>query len=217
MYEVADAVVCLSEYERSLVLRDFGIERTNVSIVRPGVNKDEFRRIPKWRRNRQTILYVGRLERYKGVEYLIRVLPKLDSSMRLEIDGKGSDKDRLVKLAKMLHVENRVTFDTASRDELLRKYAEATVFVLLSKYETYSLSVAEALASGTPCIVANSSALRGWVDNRNCFGIDYPIDVDSLARLIHSAIGTRVEGVKLDDWDDVAEQLHQLYLDVSDR
>jgi glycosyltransferase involved in cell wall biosynthesis len=94
----------------------------------------------------------------------------------------------------------------------LRKYAQAGVFVLLSRYEAFSLTVAEALASGTPCIVANSSALKEWIDNRNCFGIDYPIDVDRLAILIRNVMGTKVEGVvRLRDWADVAEDLIKNY------
>jgi glycosyltransferase involved in cell wall biosynthesis len=210
IYQKADRILCVSDYERSLVLTDFGVEARKISLVPLGVNLDEFRSMTKKEKS-QTVLYVGRLERYKGVEFLIRALPKLDTNIRLEIDGKGPDRDRLVRLAKVLHVEDRVKYDTSTRAELLRKYAEAGVFVLLSKYETFSLSVADALASRTPCIVANSSALRDWIDYRNCFGIEYPIDIDELAHLIKSVIGRCAEGVKLRDWNDVVEQLIKLY------
>jgi len=97
------------------------------------------------------------------------------------------------------------------RAELLRRYARAGVFVLLSRYEAFSIVVAEALAAGTSCVVANTSALKEWIDNRNCFGIDYPVNVDNLAGLINKVIGRSVTDVKLWDWDDVVRELEHVY------
>jgi glycosyltransferase involved in cell wall biosynthesis len=93
-------------------------------------------------------------------------------------------------------------------------YASADVFVLLSKHEAYGLSVAEALCAGTPCIVANTSALTEWVNGENCFGIDYPIDLDALASLIMKVIGKKVCKPTVLDWDEVTDRLIRLYMDV---
>jgi glycosyltransferase involved in cell wall biosynthesis len=90
-------------------------------------------------------------------------------------------------------------------------YARASVFVLLSKHEAFSIVVAESLASKTPCIVTNASALTEWVDNKNCFGIDYPVSSDKLAELINRAIGHSVGDLKLWDWDMVVADLKQIY------
>ena len=72
--------------------------------------------------------------------------------------------------------------------------------------------LAHTLASSTPCIVTKTSALTQWVDNKNCFGIEYPVEIEQLATLISRVIGKEVEGVDLLDWDDVAGQLDLLYL-----
>ena len=90
-------------------------------------------------------------------------------------------------------------------------YARAGIFILLSRYESFSIVVAEALAAKTPCIVANASALSEWIDDKNCFGIDYPIDKAKLAELITKAIGIEVGNVKLWDWDEITQQIARLY------
>jgi glycosyltransferase involved in cell wall biosynthesis len=74
--------------------------------------------------------------------------------------------------------------------------------------------VAEALCSGVPCIVANASALREWVDGRNCFGVDYPINLQELKNLIEDVIGRKVETPNLLDWDEVTDRVCNVYEDV---
>jgi glycosyltransferase involved in cell wall biosynthesis len=84
----------------------------------------------------------------------------------------------------------------------------------LSKHEAYGLSVAEALCAGTPCLVANASALTEWVDGENCFGIDYPIDLGVLAELIKKIARKSVCKPAVLDWDEVTDRLIRLYMDV---
>ncbi len=117
--------------------------------------------------------------------------------MRLEIVGNGLYKEKLLKLLKGLGLEDRIDFyQDLTREELLHRYAAADLLVLLSRYESFSIVVAEALVSKTPCIVTNTSALKEWVDGENCFVMDYPIVVSRLAELINKVIG-RAGRVKL--------------------
>jgi len=215
--EKADKIICLSEYERKLLLSNFRLEEKKVIVIPNGINTIEFKNLKKRKKNKYSrmILCVSRLEKYKGIDYLIRVLPKLDAGISLVIVGKGPYKKALMKLVHKLALENRVKFySDLPRKELLQLYSHADIFVLLSKYEAFGNVVAEALASGTPCIVANASALKHWVDNKNCFGIDYPINLNRLAKLINEVIGKEVKGVKLQDWNDVVKQLENIYLQV---
>lgn len=212
IFRDADRVIAVSDYERSLLVEDFGIANGKVTVIPNGVDIKEFRCLRKAERNHRTILCVARLEEFKGVQYAIQVLPLLEEDIRLEIVGKGTYKAKLVRLARELGVEERVDFyqDLRERD-MINRYANADIFVLLSKYEAYSLAVAEALAAKLPCIVANTSALREWVDNQNCFGINYPISRGLLANLINKVMGKKVGDVRLWDWDEVVKQLEIVY------
>ncbi|MEM3550312.1 MAG: glycosyltransferase family 4 protein [Candidatus Bathyarchaeia archaeon] len=211
----ADKVICVSNFEESLVLKHFKVERAKVIVIPNGLNFEEFRSLEKNRESNPShrkILYVGRLEKYKGVQYLVKALAKLDNDIILEVVGKGPYKKSLVRLAKRLRVDSRIRFfQDLPRHRLLHKYAEADLFALLSRYEAYGISLAEALASRTPCIVANTSALREFVDNKNCFGVDYPVDIDMLAELTLKIIGKDVNGLKFPSWMEVAEKTFEVY------
>ena len=218
MFEKADAVICVSNYERELVLKNFNVDVSKIHVIPNGINLEEFKIAERIKRERdrsfKRILYVGRIEKYKGLDYVVKALKYLDNFI-LEVVGKGNYKQKIIKLAMDLGVLNRVRFyQDLSREELVKKYAEADILVLLSRYEAFGIVVAEALAAKTPCIVANESALKEWIDNKNVFGIDYPIDVKRLAELIRKVADISVEDVKLMTWDDVAERIRKVYFKV---
>lgn len=212
IFRKADKVVCASEYEKSLVIKQFKVNEEKIAVIPNGVNLDEFKALKKKKKDARVILSVARLEKYKGIQYLVKILPKLDSDIVLEIVGNGPYKQELVKLTRQLGVKSRTRFfRNLTRRSLLQKYVNADLFTLLSKHEAFGISVAEALASGTPCIVANSSALSEWIDNENCFGVRYPIDLDELASLTNNVIGKSAKTSKLLDWNEVTEKLVDIY------
>jgi glycosyltransferase involved in cell wall biosynthesis len=215
LLEKADRIICVSNYEKGLLTQNFRVKEEKILTIPNGLNLKEFKGLRKQKKDYRTILCVARLEKYKGIDFLIKVLPKLENDMRLEIVGKGPYGNKLAKLIDKLGVRDRVIFfQELSREELLQRYASADLFALLSRHEAYGISVGEALASKTPCIVSNKSALKEWIDNENCFGIDYPIDLDELAELIDKVIGKKVGELNLPDWDENVEKLFKVYKSV---
>jgi len=212
IFREADKVIALSNHEKDLLIKSFKIDGDKVVVIPSGINLAEFKDLEKVEGKHKTILYVGRLEEYKGLQYVIQAVPLLDAGMRLEIVGNGPYKEHLIRLTKGLGLEDRIDFyQGLPREELLHRYANADLLVLLSRYESFGITVAEALASKTPCIVANTSALREWIDNKNCFGIDYPVNIAQLAKSIDEVIGSEVEEVKLWDWDQVVKETVTIY------
>jgi glycosyltransferase involved in cell wall biosynthesis len=214
-FERADVIICVSNYEKSLVLNNFNVANGKIHIIPNGVNLDEFKDVDKMKEQKdrrvKRVLYVGRIEKYKGLDYVVKSLIYLPDDFTLEIVGKGNYKSKIVEIARKLGVIDRVRFyKDLSRKELVEKYAKADVLVLLSRHEAYGIVVAEALAAKTPCVVANTSALSEWIDNKNVFGVDYPINVSELAKLIEIVSNVKVENVKLLDWDEVVKRFMSL-------
>lgn len=215
IFEKADKIICVSNYERNLLFKHFKVDEEKVVVIPNGINLKEFKNLRKNKKDCRNVLYVGRLEKYKGVHHLIKALPQLDPDIFLEIVGKGPYKETLIRLIKKLNVEDRVRFShSLPRNELLQKYADADVFALLSEREAYGISVAEALASKTPCIVTNTSALKEWIDNENCFGINHPVNVEELVKVVGKVVGRKVRHVKLWDCEEVAEHVSELYNEI---
>ncbi len=219
-FEKADRIIAVSEYEKSLIREQFGFGADRVTVIPNGVSFSEFSNLKRQNHSSRSILYVGYLTGFKGSQYLVEVLPKLADDVVLEIVGRGPLRPHLEKRARELKVYDRVRFSqNLSRDELLQKYADADVFAMLSKYEAYSIVVAEALTAGTPCVVARSSALSEWIDDETCFGVDLPVSLRQLAGQISRAFDDSVNkqalgkwiGTKILDWNEVVEKLEDVY------
>ncbi len=215
VFRSADRIVFDSLYEMRLATRDFGVPGENAERITCGINLEEFQR---WgfERDEGKILYVGRIEEYKGIHHIIRALPRL-CDRRLVVVGRGPYEQELRRLAEDLEVGDRIEWlRDLPREELLDHYRSAGVFVMLSSFEAFGITVAEALASGTPCIVAEGSALEEFVDGKTCVGLSRPIVVDQLVERIGDLSGEvvgerdlRRENIR--SWDEVADQHVKLY------
>jgi glycosyltransferase involved in cell wall biosynthesis len=105
-------------------------------------------------------LVPGRLNRFKGVGLAVRALVHAPD-WRLVIAGVGDDAPRLITLARMLGVRDRVELvGYVSRDELWRRYSEASAVVLPSLKEGASLVCVEALALGVPVVALDQGGPR---------------------------------------------------------
>ena len=217
----ANKIIAVSNYEKTLLARDFKINTNKIVVIPNGLDLAEFSGMKKSQKGYKKILFVGRLEYYKGVHFLIDVLRNLNNDISMEIVGRGPLKDWLIKRAERLKIRDRVFFyENLSRRELIQKYFDADLFILLSMFEAYSLVVAEALSAGTKCVVTNTSALSEWVDNKNCFCVDLPVDINYLSELIKDIIYDEIDKrnfaikpeKKIFDWDEVVLEIERIYV-----
>lgn len=210
VFREADAVVCNSEFEKSLVCRDFPGYCGKARIISPGIDKREFQGITPFPKNEKILLYAGRLEEYKGVQHAVDALQYLPD-YRLVVIGRGPYRAELKHQVESAGLAGRVKFlEGLMRKDLLRWYATADAFVMLSGFESFGITVAEALSMGTPCVVAKSSSLAEFVDNGLCRGVDLPVDPERLAGEIRMTV--RVPYTKeILDWDEVAARMLAVY------
>lgn len=108
------------------------------------------------------ILCVGRLEPEKGHDRLLRVFADMQrNDLVLVLAGDGVLRHTLEEQARTLGIAERVIFTGAvPHDDVWGYYADADVFVLLSRSEALGLVVWEAFATGVPAIVSDTEGLR---------------------------------------------------------
>ena len=84
--------------------------------------------------NNYNLLFVGRLEKIKGIEFLIKAIPfitKIFPQTSLTIIGEGQNKENLLNLTKDLHLEKRVHFRGWVKNKDLDTYYEKTSIVVI--------------------------------------------------------------------------------------
>jgi len=206
----ADKIICDSEYERALVTKKFPVQKEKFVLIPIGINFHEFSSFTA-KRDPHRLLYIGRIEEYKGVHYIIEALPAL-SEYYLVIVGKGPYETDLRSLASSLDVENRITWKKdLSREDLILEYMSAGIFISLSSFEAFGITVAEALASGLQVVVNKEGALAEFIDDEMCIGIEP--SAENLQDAIRSHREHSVYKKKIFDWDEVIDKIIQTYSD----
>lgn len=132
-------------------LKNAGIE--NVVYIPNGVDLEKFHGERK-KRNKIRFLFVGRLEKQKGLQYLIEATTLLkDYDFEVFIVGEGSQEEELRKLAEESEVNDLIRFlGRKNGEELVELYLSTNAFILPSTWEGMPLTLLEAWATGLPVI-----------------------------------------------------------------
>lgn len=132
-----------------------------------------------------SVLFVGRMDQEKRVDELIRAFAALPGGLpaHLDIVGDGARRADWTALAASLGIAERVTFHGfVSEEELLAAYARADVFCMPSIAELQSIATLEAMAAGTPVVLADAMALPHLVRQGRNGWLFPPGDVAQLSR-----------------------------------
>jgi glycosyltransferase involved in cell wall biosynthesis len=179
-------------------LRDRGLEGPEVSIVPNGVDLERFSPDPAVPKAADpTILYLGRLKRYKRVDLILRATAILKASLegvQLLIAGKGDQEAELRALSSKLGLGETVSFlGYVSEEEKIRLLRSAWVHALTSPKEGWGISALEAAACGTPTVASDSPGLRDAVQDGQTGYLVPHGDVGALAGALSGVLSSPVE------------------------
>ena len=160
----------ISESTRDDLVRR-GVSKERIVVIHPGVDSQAYRPDPATpRAAHPTFLYLGRLKRYKGVEFALRALAIARAArpdMTLDICGQGDDRPRLERLAGALGLRDAVRFlGYVPEEEKKRLLRRAWAVVFPSPKEGWGITNVEAAASGTPALASDSAGLRESVQHQ---------------------------------------------------
>jgi len=218
LYRSARFVV-ISESTRDDLARR-GVDADCIEVHHPGIRHPALTPLPVEARG-HGVVYLGRLERYKNVDLLLRAMAALSSRFpeaQLTIIGEGSERAHLETLASELGIADRTCFagfvTDARRDEIL---AAARVCVCPSTKEGWGLTVIESNAVGTPNVASDAPGLRDSVRDGET-GFLVPVgDVAGFTDRIGTLLGDDAIASRLSraasawalhfEWDRAAEQM----------
>ena len=229
-----DHVIVWTEHERSMMVEMYGTSPDRIEIIPPGVDSSRFAPASQAEsredlnlNGEKVLLYVGRLERLKGVDTLFKVLAQLEhpDGLRLYIAGgsRGTPgMSRLLCLARDLGIRHKIKFLGSIPQERLKKYYNAAdICVLPSYYESFGFAALEAAACGKPVVASRVGGLTtvvkdgetGFLVNWRCSGhfverLDLLLRNDELRREMGAAARLHAQTLT---WENTADRLIDAY------
>jgi glycosyltransferase involved in cell wall biosynthesis len=164
-----------------------------IPVARFNLDEAGRKRVDELRDGPPTVLFVGRLVYYKGVEFLIRAMA--DTKARLRIVGTGPLEDSLRALARQKGIADRVEFlGQVSEQDLIAHYHACDVFALpsITNQEMFGLVQLEAMACRKPVISTNLPTGVPWVNQHGKTGYTVvPRNPEELAFSIQRLLSSR--------------------------
>ncbi|WP_226668467.1 glycosyltransferase family 4 protein [Microbulbifer aggregans] len=200
-YKRADLILSGSTYTKDWIEKNLRVSKTKLALMYENGVPDNFYR-PQQEVNGEReasqndirLLFVGRLEPYKGCDMLLEAIHKIvqESSNRhrlqLTIVGDGSQRTELQQTSKKLALDDIVTFTgNIPHQEVAEHLSQSDLFCFPSIREFGGAVVMEAMACGTPCIVVDNGGIGEYVTEKDGIKIA-PLGrkhvIDSLAKAI---------------------------------
>ncbi|MCW3008383.1 MAG: glycosyl transferase group 1 [Solirubrobacterales bacterium] len=229
----ADGLVTCSHYMRGHAADVFDVEEDAISVIPNGIDPDDLQpvgdldalRARYARPDERLVLLVGRLVYEKGFQFALEALPAVIRrvpNLRFVVAGSGTHEQELRAQAQRLGVAEHGTFAGWIGDDMLHSlYRIADLCVVPSLYEPFGLVALEAMASGCPCIVANTGGLAEVAPSDDVALRFRSRDPSSLARMMNKVltddelrdrlVAQASEHVLRFDWSDVARQTREVY------
>ena len=204
-----------------------GLDPSRIAVIRNGVELDGLGPAAT-RFADPTVVYLGRLKRYKRVDLVLAAVARLregGTRVKMIVAGKGDARPALEDTARRLGIEDSVHFAGFVPDEQKRELlSRSWVHALTSPKEGWGITSIEASACGTPTVASNSPGLRETVRHGET-GLLVPHgDVDALA----AALGRTLQPETRDrmgraaramaeryTWEGVADAFEELLFSVA--
>jgi glycogen(starch) synthase len=234
----ADAVIVCSYYMRGHVADIFDIDERRIAVIPNGIDPHDLRPVGDLEALRREfaqpheklVLLVGRLVYEKGFQLALDALPGVIErveNVRFLVAGSGTHEGELKAQAQRLGLsEHGVFLGWIGDDALHSLYRISDLCVVPSIYEPFGLVALEAMASGCPCIVADTGGLREVVPSGERVGLRFDGgDAEHLGVMIERLlvdgelrdrlVAEASEHVLSFDWDDIAQRTRGVYSELA--
>ncbi len=180
-------VITVSDCSRTDIANAFSIPREAIELIYLGIDTEVFKPCPQAPRAAQRLIATASADQpLKGLHFLLKafvILRKEFPELQLLVIGKPKPGGKTEKLIRRLHLGSELQFERGiSTEQLVERYASATLAVVPSIYEGFGLPAGEAMACGVPVVSTDGGALPEVVGDA---GIIVPTaDAEALAAAI---------------------------------
>lgn len=204
-------------------LEGYGYKK-EIKIINNGIDIEKIINTQKDKQalTKPLLIYVGRIEKYKNLDFSLKALKILKEQkvpFEFWLVGRGSKEKYYQKLINKLGLQDRCFLKgLMKQDELRKLFKQATLQLFPSTFDSDGLSVSEAMAYGTPSLVLkNTGASEKIIDGENGFTAEN--DINAYAKRISEILNNKnllnnIKNHKLKTWEEIANEYLKLYTDL---
>ena len=227
----ASKVFALTEVEKEQYLK-MGIKQEDIEIVPLGINLEDYTDFPEKGKfksrlnideNDKLILFLGRIHEIKGLDLLIKSFNQISNdNIKLAIvGGDYGFKGEVEKLINEFDLNEKVIFPgVLTGSDKIEALIDCDIFVMPSRYESFTTSGLEAMACSKPLILTKNNHIHTWV--KDSVGLVCEFDTDDLSNCIEKLLNNEKlceefgkTGRKLIEekynWNKVSKQIESIY------
>ena len=156
------------------------IYKNNIVTINNFLSNEELKTIPNYS-NKGYFLYIGRLSKEKGLNYLLEALKDLPKEIKLKIVGTGEEEKNLKQYAKENNLNNVEFIGFKNREEIKEYYQSCIATILpCNWFEIFGMTNIESFINGKPVIASNIGGIPEIVEH-NVNGLLFePANVEQL-------------------------------------
>lgn len=198
----SDHLITISNFTKKDLMANYHLDKKKITVAYPGYDKNIFHPVKvqeidkvlnKYGLQGDYLIYVGTIQPRKNLVRLIETVAKIEE-LKLVVVGKTTGEGRegwmyqdILNRPKELGIEDRVIFlGFVQTTDLPYLISGAVAFVQPSLWEGFGIPVIEAMVTGTPVIVSNSSSLKEVVGGTGLL-VD-PAKLDQIEQAIRTVL-----------------------------
>jgi glycosyltransferase involved in cell wall biosynthesis len=230
----AARLIAVSESEIEQ-FKKMGVPSEESALIPNGIDLDKFNDLPQYGkfrtehglRDKPIILFLGRLDKRKRIDFLIdafnALVKEIDNVVLVIAGPDGGNKTELIKLVDSYGISDKVKF-TGYVNSTIEAYRDADLLVSPGFFEVFGLVPFEAILCNTPVIVTDDCGCGEWIKELDCGHLVRFGDVRGLKELMKSVLEdpseikrkTKIGKGYIEDrlnWRAIASTFEQLYED----
>ena len=233
----------VSSLTKEKFLQEYKIAPEKLQVIHPGVDIEKSQRFNRESCRKEirehfgidlsdiVILFVSMNFEIKGLDYVMAALGKAKASyssrkIRLLVVGKG-DYKKYSALAQEKGIKDNVIFAGVQKENLEKIYLASDIFMMLSRFDTFGMTVLEAMAASLPVIISSNVGAKDLVrEEVNGFIVEDTSNADMICDKIGFMLDSKTRNMMAKEayntalsnsWDAVAKRVENIYEKLLDR
>jgi glycosyltransferase involved in cell wall biosynthesis len=162
----SNKVIAVSNYVKSALINECFADERRIEVVHNGVDPRDFDVIEKSSDENVKLLFLGRVEKSKGIFTILKIISRMNSKCVLHVVGDGPDLEEAKKYSKKINVSDKVVFHGKVPYKEFVKNLKPDIFVFpTQRIEGFPMVLVESMLLGLPIVAFDLGGVSDALEN----------------------------------------------------